>query len=47
MVTADTRPVREKPDNPGGMKIDGAENDVFSGRIGHRQVKLAAAPENA
>ena len=37
MVTADTRPIREKPVNPGGMKIDGAENDVFSGRSGHQQ----------
>ena len=45
MVTADTRPVREKPVNPGGMKIDGAENDVFSAGSDTDNVKLAAASE--
>jgi hypothetical protein len=46
VVTADTRPIRIKPDNPGGMKIDGAENDVFSGGSDTADSKLSAAPEN-
>jgi hypothetical protein len=44
-VSADTRPIREKPINPGGMKIDGAENDVFSGGSDTNNAKLAPAPE--
>ena len=46
VVLADNRPIRVKPDNPGGMKIDGAENDVFSGGSDTADSKLAAAPEN-
>jgi SPOR domain len=46
VVTADTRPIREKPLNPGGMKIDGAENDVFSGGSDTANSKLAASAEN-
>ena len=45
VITADTRPIREKPVNPGGMKIDGAENDVFSGGSDTANAKLAPAPE--
>jgi hypothetical protein len=45
VVTADPRPIREKPANPGGMKIDGAENDVFSGGTDTDGAKLAPAPE--
>jgi hypothetical protein len=45
VVTADPRPIREKPANPGGMKIDGAENDVFSGGSDTAGAKLAPAPE--
>ena len=46
VVLADTRPIREKPLNPGGMKIDGAENDVFSGKSDAAEAKLAPASEN-
>jgi hypothetical protein len=46
VVTADDRPIRVKPDNPGGMKIDGAENDVFSGGSDTSNAKLAPASEN-
>jgi hypothetical protein len=46
VVTADTRPIREKPVNPGGMKIDGAENDVFSGKSDNAEAKLAPLSEN-
>ncbi len=45
VVSADPRPVREKPVNPGGMKIDGAENDVFSGGSDTSNARLAPAPE--
>ena len=45
IVSADPRPIREKPANPGGMKIDGAENDVFSGGSDTANAKLAPAPE--
>ncbi len=45
VVTADTRPIRVKPDNPGGMKIDGAENDVFSAGTDTGNAKLAPAAE--
>jgi hypothetical protein len=45
VITADANPVREKPPNPGGMKIDGAENDVFSGGSDTDNAKLAPAAE--
>lgn len=45
-VSADPRPIRIKPENPGGMKIDGAENDVFSGGSDVAGSKLAPPPEN-
>jgi hypothetical protein len=45
VVTADPRPIREKPANPGGMKVDGAENDVFSGGSDTDGAKLAPQPE--
>jgi hypothetical protein len=46
VVAADNRPVREKPVNPGGMKIDAAENDVFSGVSDTAGARLAPAPES-
>ena len=46
VITADTRPIRIKPENPGGMKIDGAENEVFSGGADNKNARLAAAAEN-
>ncbi len=45
VVTADMRPTRVKPDNPGGMRIDGAENDVFSSGADNSNSKLAPAAE--
>lgn len=45
VVTADTRPIRVKPENPGGMKIDGAENDVFSAGADTGNARLAPAAE--
>jgi len=46
VVTADSRPVREKPVNPGGLKVDGAENDVFSASSDTNDARLGAAPES-
>jgi len=46
VIAADGRPIRVKPENPGGMKIDGAENDVFSGGSDTANAKLAPPPEN-
>jgi hypothetical protein len=46
VITADTRPIRIKPENPGGMKINGAENDIFSGGADNKDARLAAAAEN-
>ncbi|MDQ2762492.1 MAG: SPOR domain-containing protein [Pseudomonadota bacterium] len=46
VVTADPSPVRVKPENPGGMKIDGAENDVFSGGSDIANSKLAPPAES-
>jgi cell division septation protein DedD len=46
VITADTRPIRVKPDNPGGMKIDGAENDVFSAGSDTADSRLAPPAED-
>ena len=46
VVMADSRPIREKPLKAGGMKIEGAENDVFSGLSDAADAKLAPAAEN-
>jgi len=46
VITADPRPVKIKPENPGGMKIDGAENDVFSGGSDTANSRLAPPAEN-
>jgi hypothetical protein len=45
VVTADGRPIRVKPENPGGMKIDGAENDVFSAGADTGNARLAPPAE--
>jgi hypothetical protein len=45
IVVADSRPVRVKPENPGGMKIDGAENDVFLSATDNKNARLAPAAE--
>ncbi len=31
VVQADSRPMRVKPDNPGGMQVAGANEDILSG----------------
>ena len=45
VVQADGRPVRVKPENPGGMQIAGANEDIFSTGSGTNGGKLAPPPE--
>jgi hypothetical protein len=45
VVQADSRPVRVKPENPGGMQIAGSNEDIFSGGNGTNDGKLAPPPE--
>lgn len=45
IVQADERPIRVKPENPGGLQIAGAGNDMFSGGSDTNGSKLAPAPE--
>jgi hypothetical protein len=45
VVQADNRPVRVKPDNPGGMQVAGANEDILSGGAESSTGKLAPPPE--
>lgn len=45
VVQADTSPIRVKPDNPGGMQVAGANEDILSGDTGIDGGKLAPPPE--
>jgi len=45
VVQADSRPIRVKPDNPGGMQVAGANDDILSGGTGTDGGKLAPPPE--
>jgi hypothetical protein len=46
VITADTRPIRVKPADPGGLKVNAAENDVFSGGSDTRNARLGPVAEN-
>jgi hypothetical protein len=46
VIAADTRPIRIKPENPGGMKVTGAENEIFSGGADNTNARLAAVAES-
>jgi cell division septation protein DedD len=45
VVQADNRPIRVKPDNPGGMQVAGANEDILSGGAESATGKLAPPPE--
>jgi len=45
VVQADTHPIRVKPDNPGGMQVAGANEDILSGGAEAGTGKLAPPPE--
>jgi hypothetical protein len=45
VVQADSRPIKVKPDNPGGMQVAGANEDILSGGTASGPGKLAPAPE--
>jgi cell division septation protein DedD len=45
VVQADNRPIRVKPDNPGGMQVAGANEDILSGGTEPSTGQLAPAPE--
>lgn len=45
VVQADSRPVRVKPENPGGLQVAGLNNEIFSGGSDTGGSKLAPPPE--
>ena len=45
VVQGDSRPIRTKPENPGGMQIAGSGTDVFGGGDASSTAKLAPAAE--
>lgn len=46
VVQADNRPIRVKPENPGGLQVSGAHDDILSGGNDNQAAgKLAPPPE--
>lgn len=45
VIEADTRPLRVKPDNPGGLQVAGAHDDVLTADDGPQSGKLLPPPE--
>ena len=45
VVQADNRPIKVKPDNPGGMQVAGANEEILSGGTEAKNGKLAPPPE--
>lgn len=45
VIEADSRPIRVKPDNPGGMQVAGQDDDLLSGGPDEKGGKLGPAPE--
>lgn len=46
VIAADTRPVRERPENPGGMQVAGVDDHILSGRPDDaRPERLSPPPE--
>jgi SPOR domain len=46
VVEADSRPLRVKPDNPGGLQLAGTNDEILSGESGPQNGKLAPPPES-
>ena len=46
VLQADTKPVRVKPDNPGGLQVAGASVDILSGGVDAADGRLAPPPES-
>jgi hypothetical protein len=45
VIEADSRPLRVKPLNPGGMQLAGSNDEILSGDTSPQNGKLAPAPE--
>lgn len=45
VIQADTKPVRFKPENPGGLQVPGMNNEILAGGGDGTTSKLAPAPE--
>ncbi len=45
VVQGDSRPIRTKPENPGGMQLSGSGTDIFGGGDAASTAKLAPAAE--
>ena len=45
VIEADSRPVRVRPDNPGGMQVPGAEEQIMSGDESSQADVMAPPPE--
>jgi hypothetical protein len=45
VVQADSRPIRVKPENPGGLQVSGANEDIMSGDPDNNGGKLGPPPE--
>ncbi len=45
VIEADSRPLRVKPENPGGMQVAGAGESILSGGLGTAPETLAPPPE--
>src|SRR5262249_7873193 len=45
VLQADNRPIRVKPENPGGMQVSGLNEDILSGTTESKEGKLAPPPE--
>ncbi len=45
VIEADSRPIRVRPDNPGGMQVAGAEEQILGGEDGGKADMMAPSPE--
>ncbi len=45
VIEADSRPIRVRPDNPGGMQVAGAEEQILGGDDSGKADMMAPAPE--